>query len=99
MAIQCPPTPGPGSRILTLGCLFDNLITYLIISLMVGGRVGQIHKDTDGSYEGDNYYTVLYIANYNWIPDWGGELLYYDDEETGAKHWKRGWNIAQLECD
>tara|TARA_B100000073_G_scaffold268567_1_gene228168 strand:+ start:954 stop:1781 length:828 start_codon:yes stop_codon:yes gene_type:complete len=61
---------------------------------MVGGRVGQIHKDTDGSYEGDNYFTVLYIANYKWIPDWGGELIYYGDEETGGKHWKRGWDIG-----
>ena len=60
----------------------------------VGERVGQIHKDTDGSYKGDNYYTVLYVANREWQPDWGGELLYYDDEETGAKHWKRGWNIG-----
>ena len=60
----------------------------------VGERVGQIHKDTDGSYKGNNYYTVLYVANREWQPDWGGELLYYDDEETGAKHWKRGWNIG-----
>ena len=44
----------------------------------VGERVGQIHKDTDGSYKGDNYYTVLYVANREWQPDWGGELLYYD---------------------
>lgn len=60
----------------------------------IGERVGQIHKDTDGSYDGDNYYTVLFVVNIDWQPSWGGELIYYGDEDTGDKHWKRGWDIG-----
>ena len=54
---------------------------------------GQLHKDTDGTYEGE-YYSVVYITNLNWVPEWGGEIVFYDERETGSKHWKHKWNIG-----
>ena len=56
-------------------------------------RGGQIHRDTDGTYNGE-YYTVLYITNQEWLPEWGGELVYYDEQKTGSTHWKHGWDLG-----
>ncbi len=36
----------------------------------------------------------MFVANIDWLPSWGGELIYYDDEKTGDTHWKRGWDIG-----
>jgi len=61
----------------------------------IGERSGQIHKDTSaGVTDEDPYYTVLFVLNKVWQPDWGGELTFFNDEETGAKHWKRGYNLG-----
>tara|TARA_B100000427_G_C15400917_1_gene547599 strand:+ start:49 stop:900 length:852 start_codon:yes stop_codon:yes gene_type:complete len=58
------------------------------------GRTGQIHKDT-GPHDSDHeYYTVLYVANLTWLPTWGGELVYYGEEDTTEKHWKDGYNVG-----
>ena len=35
-----------------------------------------------------------YITNLNWVPEWGGEIVFYDERETGSKHWKHKWNIG-----
>ncbi len=57
--------------------------------------IGQIHKDTDtsGNWEG-KYFTCIYISNLEWQPTWGGAFVYFNEEETGTKHWKHGWNVG-----
>ena len=60
----------------------------------IGGRSGQMHKDSGPVKPDDPYYTVLFVLNKEWQPDWGGELTFFNDEETGAKHWKRGYNLG-----
>tara|TARA_B100002019_G_scaffold288772_1_gene303038 strand:+ start:17556 stop:18377 length:822 start_codon:yes stop_codon:yes gene_type:complete len=67
-----------------------------ISSQSIGNRVGQLHKDTDPniSPEDNSWFTVLYIANREWHPDWGGDFYYYGNEHTGAKHWKHGYDIG-----
>ena len=61
----------------------------------IGQRNGQMHKDSDPRAKDDDpYYTVLFILNKVWQPDWGGEITFYSDEDTGATHWKRGYNIG-----
>ena len=53
-----------------------------------------MHKDSGPVKPDDPYYTVLFVLNKEWQPDWGGELTFFNDEETGAKHWKRGYNLG-----
>ena len=61
----------------------------------IGQRSGQMHKDTDPRAKDDDpYYTVLFVLNQEWHPDWGGEITFFNDEDTGAKHWKRGYNLG-----
>ena len=61
----------------------------------IGQRNGQMHRDSDPRAKDDDpYYTVLFILNKVWQPDWGGEITFYSDEDTGATHWKRGYNIG-----
>tara|TARA_B100000212_G_scaffold127001_1_gene95258 strand:- start:2871 stop:3737 length:867 start_codon:yes stop_codon:yes gene_type:complete len=61
----------------------------------IGQRNGQMHKDTDPRAKDDDpYYTVLFVLNKEWHPDWGGEITFFNDEDTGAKHWKRGYNLG-----
>ena len=67
-----------------------------ISSQPIGNRVGQMHKDSSADVDpkSDRYYTVLYVSNRQWRPDWGGDFLYYDDTVTGAKHWKHNYDIG-----
>ena len=61
----------------------------------IGQRNGQMHKDSDPRAKDDDpYYTVLFILNKVWQPDWGGEITYYNDDDTGATHWKHGYNLG-----
>ena len=61
----------------------------------IGQRSGQMHKDTDPRAKDDDpYYTILFVLNKVWHPDWGGEITYYNEEDTGATHWKRGYNLG-----
>ena len=61
----------------------------------IGQRMGQLHKDTDSSVEpSPNHFSLLFISNLNWQPDWGGELKYYGDEQTGSTQWKNGYDIG-----
>ena len=61
----------------------------------IGQRSGQMHKDTDPRAKDDDpYYTVLFVLNKEWHPDWGGEITFFNDEDTGATHWKRGYNLG-----
>ena len=62
----------------------------------IGNRVGQIHKDSSADVDpkSDRYYTVLYVVNREWQPDWGADFLYYGDDYTGAKHWKHDFDIG-----
>ena len=61
----------------------------------IGRRSGQMHKDTDPRAKAEEpYYTILFIANQEWYPTWGGDIIYYDDVDTGAKHWKRGYDLG-----
>lgn len=59
------------------------------------GILGSIHKDSgpDVAKE-DAYYTVLFIANTEWQPSWGGEFVYYDDVENAETQWKYKYNIG-----
>ena len=62
-----------------------------------GNRIGQLHKDTSPNIpiEDDQHFSVLYVVNREWHPNWSGELVYHGDEYTGAKHWKYGYNIGR----
>tara|TARA_B100001093_G_C26650850_1_gene937411 strand:+ start:183 stop:1019 length:837 start_codon:yes stop_codon:yes gene_type:complete len=61
----------------------------------IGKRSGQMHRDTDPRAKPeDPYYSVLFIANKEWYPTWGADLIYYDDADTGSKHWKRGYDLG-----
>jgi len=43
----------------------------------IGQRSGQMHKDTDPRAKDDDpYYTILFVLNKVWHPDWGGEITY-----------------------
>jgi hypothetical protein len=56
---------------------------------------GGIHRDSgDKIPEGYNYYTVLFNSSLDWRPSWGGEIVFYGDEYTGDKHWKRDYNLG-----
>lgn len=56
-------------------------------------RQGQLHRDSDNSVS-DKHFTVLYISNLEWRPVWDGSIEFYNDEFTGDKHWKHGYNIG-----
>jgi len=56
-------------------------------------EVGNLHKDTAKNWEG-NYFTCIYISNLEWNPTWNGSFLYFDESETGVKHWKGNYNIG-----
>ena len=70
--------------------------------LRTGGptsHMGQHHRDTKYDEENnhpnsDKYFTVLYNLNQTWNPIWGGELMFYDEEDTGYTHWNREYNIG-----
>tara|TARA_Y100000114_G_C11752728_1_gene325262 strand:+ start:544 stop:1404 length:861 start_codon:yes stop_codon:yes gene_type:complete len=84
----------PGS-ISDFTCYLNGRSTDPMKNDKIGERSGQMHKDTGpGVTDEDPYYTVLFVLNKVWQPDWGGELTFYNDEETGAKHWKRGYNLG-----
>jgi len=60
---------------------------------------GAIHRDTSNDKDNKKHpeegmYTVLFIANKEWLPSWRGEVQYFGEEETGEHHWKRGWNLG-----
>ena len=64
-----------------------------------GDAPGQHHRDTkydkDNNHpDSDKYFTVLYTLNQIWNPIWGGEILFYDEEDSGFTHWNRGYNIG-----
>jgi len=48
------------------------------VNCSVFGDAYHIHRDC-AAYE--NHVTALYYANLKWKPDWGGETIYYNDEE------------------
>jgi hypothetical protein len=61
----------------------------------MNGILGSIHKDSGPDFVGKSgYYTVLYIANENWKPSWGGEYVFFDDVEDAETQWKHGYNIG-----
>jgi len=47
------------------------------VNSAVYGDSYYIHRD---SPENSNNVTVLYYANLNWQPDWGGETMFYKDD-------------------
>ena len=72
-----------------------NARTCEIFDCNVGNRIGQLHKDTSPKVkDSDKHFTVLFVSNLEWYPDWGGELVFYDDEDTGHKHWRRDYNLG-----
>ena len=72
-----------------------NARTVEIFDTEIGNRVGQYHKDTAPEHkDSDKHFTVLYVANREWYPDWGGELTYFNGGDTGAKHWRRGYDLG-----
>ena len=61
----------------------------------IGQRMGQIHKDTDSSQgPSPNHFSLLFVSNLVWEPNWGGELKYFGDEHTGSTQWKNGYDIG-----
>lgn len=51
--------------------------TRAYVNSAVPGDSYYIHRD---SPEGSKDVTVLYYANLNWQPDWGGETIFYKDD-------------------
>src|SRR5450432_1632332 len=51
------------------------------INSAVYGDSYYVHRD---SPEGSNDVTVLYYANLIWQPDWGGETLFYNDDNDAV---------------
>jgi Rps23 Pro-64 3,4-dihydroxylase Tpa1-like proline 4-hydroxylase len=50
------------------------------VNCSVYGDAYYIHRDC-AAYE--RHVTALYYANLEWQPDWGGETIYYNDDEDG----------------
>ena len=51
------------------------------VNSAVYGDSYYVHRD---SPEGSNDVTVLYYANLIWQPDWGGETIFYNDDNDAA---------------
>jgi len=59
------------------------------------GVDGAVHRDVDFEHQGDpGYYTVLFVANLEWLPSWRSDILYYGNEAVGEKHWKGDYEIG-----
>jgi SM-20-related protein len=50
------------------------------VNCSVYGDAYYVHRDC-AAYE--RHVTALYYANLEWQPDWGGETIYYNDDEDG----------------
>jgi hypothetical protein len=48
------------------------------VNCSVYGDAYYMHRDCAAS---ERHVTALYYANLEWQPDWGGETIYYNDEE------------------
>ena len=44
------------------------------------GQTAGIHRDMDPS-DGDFWYSLVYYAHLNWKPQYGGHLIFVDDDE------------------
>jgi len=44
---------------------------------------GYVHRDTSDLSD-ENTVTMLYVATLEWYPSWGGELVFYPEDPTGA---------------
>jgi hypothetical protein len=51
------------------------------VNSAVYGDSYYIHRDCP---EHSNNVTVLYYANLNWLPDWGGETVFYKDDNDAV---------------
>lgn len=51
------------------------------VNCSVYGDAYYIHRDCAAH---ERHVTALYYANLEWQPDWGGETIYYNDEEDAA---------------
>lgn len=72
---------------------FLRRIRHLVEQAFPGERFSDQRVYVNCSVHGDGYYlhrdcpaheahvTALYYANLEWRPDWGGETIYYNDEE------------------
>ena len=93
----CPPTQDPslkqGWRV------YANATPHDMIS--IGGHA---HRDTPDLND-DTTATMVWIANPEWYPSWGGELMFYPEDPTGATgdhqqfgqgrwHQRRNFNIG-----
>ena len=58
--------------------------------------LGRIHKDSDNRIS-DKHFTVLYISNLEWNPLSGCKIEFHNNDYTGDKHWKHGYNIGHIE--
>ena len=43
------------------------------------GLSGSLHRDKENG--NNQYYTFLYYVQPNWLPEWGGQTVFYDDNE------------------
>src|ERR1700744_4567578 len=51
------------------------------VNSAVYGDSYYVHRDTP---EHSNNVTVLYYANLNWRPDWGGETIFFNDDNDAV---------------
>ncbi len=72
---------------------FLRSVRHIVEQMFAGERFSDQRAYVNCSVYGDSYYahrdcaahephvTALYYANLQWHPDWGGETVYYNDEE------------------
>ena len=79
MAWKDYPIPQPTDPTLSRGWrVYANGTTHDMIALQ-----GYVHRDNFDIAD-ETSVTMLWIANLEWYPSWGGELLLYPEDPTGA---------------
>lgn len=74
--LPCPPTADPelkqGWRVYANATVHDNIA--------LGGHV---HRDNPDLLD-ETSFTIIWIANTEWYPTWGGHLLFYPEDHGGT---------------
>jgi hypothetical protein len=82
----CPPTEDPalkqGWRVYANATPHDMLATG-----------GYIHRDSKNLEDTDSV-TIIWVANQEWYPSWGGELTFYPEDPTGSTGDHQQFNAA-----
>jgi hypothetical protein len=76
-------------------CYINGRCPTVVNATSLADDSGGIHKDCIPSLYGHKgYYTVLCALNPNWKPSYAGEILYFDPDEKGMEHPKRGYDVG-----